>query len=206
MDPTLNAGKGIDLEIIAEYSHKDGKNFLEKYHPKELQEIKEVISLVDASLCKTKVSEEDTMRGKMLYAPTPMNERFFQLFEDRGWKSLKIKVKTDVPEIGETHKGTREMDMVKNKVGVEVQFGKYAFMVYNVSAKMTIFANQGLIDSGVEIVAMREMTKEMSTGVSYFEQMKTDLEMRGEADIDIPVLILGIDTVKRPKQKQLIEG
>ena len=93
------------------------------------------------------------------------------------------------------------MDMVKNKVGVEVQFGKYAFMVYNVSAKMTIFAKQGLIDSGVEIVAMREMTKEMSTGVSYFEQMKTDLEMRGIADIDIPVLILGIDVTKRPKQK-----
>jgi hypothetical protein len=33
----------------------------------------------------------------------------------------------------------------------------------------------------------------MSTGVSYFEQMKSDLEMRGVADIDIPVLILGVD-------------
>jgi len=192
------------LEIIAEFSHKDGKNFLEKHHPKELQEIKEVISLVDASPCKTKESAEKTMMGKMLYAPKRLNKRFKKLFGERGWEPAKIRVKTTVPELGETHKGTREMDMVKNNVGVEVQFGKYAFMVYNVSAKMTIFSKQGLIDSGVEIVAMREMTKEMSTGVSYFEQMKTDLEMRGVADIDIPVLILGISVAKKSKQKQLI--
>lgn len=32
----------------------------------------------------------------------------------------------------------RDMDFVKERLGVEVQFGKYAFMVYNVCAKMTI--------------------------------------------------------------------
>jgi len=192
------------LEIVAEYSHKGGKEFLEKYHNKELEEIREVISLVDASVCKTKRSREKTMEGKILYSPILLNKMFFRLFKERGWESVKIDVKTTIPELGIIHEGTREMDMVKNKVGVEVQFGKYAFMVYNVSAKMTIFANQGIIDSGVEIVAMREMTKEMSTGVSYFEQMKTDLELRGEADIDIPVLVLGVDVKKRPRQAQLI--
>ena len=34
---------------------------------------------------------------------------------------------------------------------------------------------------------------EMSTGVSYYEQFLWDLEALGVADIDIPVLILGID-------------
>jgi len=189
------------MEIVAEYSHKGGKNFLEKYHKNELEEIREIISLVDASVCKTKESEEKTMKGKMLYSPKALNKRFFELFKDREWKTVRINVKTKVPETGETHEGFREMDMVKNKVGIEIQFGKYAFMVYNVAAKMTIFAKQGIIDCGVEIVPMNSMAREMSTGVSYFEQMKTDLEMRGEADIDIPVLILGIDVIKRPKQK-----
>jgi len=32
----------------------------------------------------------------------------------------------------------------------------------------------------------------VSTGVSYFEQIVWDLEYRGVADIDIPVIILGI--------------
>ncbi|MGB9754274.1 hypothetical protein [Roseiflexus castenholzii] len=36
--------------------------------------------------------------------------------------------------------------------------------------------------------------EEMSTGVSYFEQFVWDLEHRGIADIDIPVLVLGVTT------------
>jgi len=85
------------------------------------------------------------------------------------------------------------MDFVKNKLGVEVQFGKYSFMVYNVAAKMTIFRNLGHIDAGVEIVPVKKLAKHMSTGVSYFEQFQWDLQTRGSADIDTPVLVLGID-------------
>ena len=85
------------------------------------------------------------------------------------------------------------MDFVKNKLGVEVQFGKYSFMVYNVCAKMTIFKNLNVIDTGVEIVPIKQFANEMSTGVSYFEQFVWDLEHRGVSNIDIPVLILGID-------------
>ena len=86
----------------------------------------------------------------------------------------------------------REIDFVKNRIGVEVQFGKYAFMVYNVCAKMTIFHKLDVIDVGVEIVPLKAFANEMSTGVSYFEQFLWDLEHRGVADIDIPVLILGV--------------
>jgi hypothetical protein len=86
----------------------------------------------------------------------------------------------------------RDMDFVKEKVGVEVQFGKYAFMVYNVCAKMTIFRNFGHIETEIETVHIKELVEHMSTGVSYFEQFVWDLEKRGVSNIDVPALILGI--------------
>jgi hypothetical protein len=58
---------------------------------------------------------------------------------------------------------------------------------------MTIFRNLGYIDAGVEIVPVKGFAEHMSSGVSYFEQFVWDLQHRGVADIDIPVLILGID-------------
>ena len=58
---------------------------------------------------------------------------------------------------------------------------------------MTIFHNHSIIDAGIEIVPMKNMADHMSTGVSYFEQIKWDLENRGVADIDIPVIVMGID-------------
>lgn len=89
--------------------------------------------------------------------------------------------------------GFREMDAVKDDVGVEVQFGKYAFMVYNVCAKMTIFKKHGFINYGIEIVPVKSLQRDMSTGVAFFEQFVWDLEERGVSNIDIPVLIIGID-------------
>ncbi len=74
-------------------------------------------------------------------------------------------------------------------------------MVYSGSAKMTIFKNLGHINTGVEIVPVKAFADEMSTGVSYFEQFIWDLESRGVADIDIPVLILGLDAAPKKTRK-----
>ena len=63
--------------------------------------------------------------------------------------------------------------------------------------------NLGFIDMGVEIVPIKQFAKNMSTGVSYFEQFVWDLEQRGVGDIDIPVLIYGIDSKQSEKQKKL---
>jgi len=188
------------MEIIAEYSFNKGKEFIEKHHKSEFQDLKEIIASVDASKFRTKVSKEKTMNGQMLYNPKEMNKDFKKHLKARGWEIKRITVKTYVPEIDREHVGFREMDAVKNKLGVEVQFGKYAFMVYNVAAKMTIFNKQGIIDAGIEVVPMHSLAYEMSSGVSHFEQIKTDLEMRGASNIDIPVIVLGVDVVKRPKQ------
>ena len=192
------------MEIIAEYSFNKGKEYIEKAHKKEFEELKAIISTVDATQCKTKKSKEKTMKGKMLYSPKAMNKLFKKMLKDNGWTiGKRIYLQTTVPEIGETHEGYREIDAVKNSLGAEIQFGKYAFMVYNVSAKMTIFKKHGVIDSGVEIVPMATLQKEMSTGVSTFQQIKTDLECRGVSNIDIPVLVLGVDCTKRTNQSSL---
>jgi hypothetical protein len=87
----------------------------------------------------------------------------------------------------------RDMDFVKEKLGIEVQFGKYSFMVYNVCAKMTIFHKRGIIEAGIEIVPVKRLVADMSSGVSFYEQFLWDLEERGVSDIDIPVLVIGID-------------
>ncbi len=188
------------MKIAGVYSFKGGKEFVTEHYPQLLTEVNAAIKAVDASACKDKVSEEKTMPGQMLYNPRCINKAFKAEFANSGWKP--IRVRCDYPttyyledyEIRSKNRGAfREMDFVKDRLGIEVQFGKYAFMVYNVCAKMTIFRNLGHIDGGVEIVPVKAFADDMSTGVSYFEQFVWDLESRGVSDIDIPVLILGID-------------
>src|SRR5437762_639074 len=186
--------------LAASFSFNNGDSAIKERYSDLLQEIMDAITSVNALDCKTKKSKEKTMPGDMLYSPVALNEQFKKQLLPKGWRTLRVKCEyaTEYYSAGyipkKLRKGAfREMDFINRKLGVEVQLGKYAFMVYNVAAKMTIFRNLGHIDCGVEIVPMHGFSKEMSTGVSYFEQFVWDLTNRGVADIDIPVLILGID-------------
>jgi len=187
------------MKVAGIYSFNGGQAAVEKHYQAELREIQRIIASIDSTQHKSKISREKTMPGKVLYKPGSLNLAFSNEFEDKSWH--KHRVLCDYPTSyyvagftsDASSKGAfREMDFIKNRLGVEVQFGKYAFMVYNVCAKMTIFHKMGLIDVGVEIVPVKSFVDDMSSGVSYFEQFVWDLEHRGVADIDIPVLILGI--------------
>lgn len=188
------------MRIAGVFSFKNGEVEVTKHYSQLMIEVNEVIKSVDASKHKTKESREKTMPGQMLYSPTALNDTIKMEFGKKDWKAIKVDCAYSTKYYAKDYtpktlnRGAfREMDFVKNKLGIEVQFGKYAFMVYNVCAKMTIFHKLGFIDHGIEIVPIKKFADEMSTGVSYFEQFVWDLENRGEADIDIPVLILGID-------------
>lgn len=190
------------LRIVAELDFNGGKKIVETQFAKELSELKQAIANVDASLLRTKESKEKTMMGEMLYSPVGINAEIKKELLPAGWINHKEVCDYSLygtylpgytpPSSG--HRGAfRDMDFVKNKLGVEVQFVKYSFMVYNVCAKMTIFRKLGVIDAGIEIVPVKNLADKMSSGVSYFEQFAWDLSMRGVSDIDTPVLILGID-------------
>lgn len=189
------------MKIAAKYSFNDGLAAVNKKYAHLLKEIETIVAEVDASKHKTKKSKEKTMKGTILYSPKKLNRSFEKQFLKQKWSSQRVKCEYSLDHYVPGYKPTelnkgafREMDFIKDKLGVEVQFGKYAFMVYNVSAKMTIFKKLGFIDVGVEIVPVKAFANEMSSGVSYFEQFVWDLEQRGISNIDIPVLILGIDT------------
>ncbi|MBE7467959.1 MAG: restriction endonuclease [Anaerolineae bacterium] len=186
--------------IAGIYSFKGGKEFIETKFAVELAETKQIIAAVDGSTYKIGINQKNAALEQVLYDPASLSRAFSIEFEARHWQKGKIRceypteyyVHGYVPATfpNDTY---REIDFVKNRVGIGLQFSKYASsMVYNVCAKMTIFHNLDLIDVGIEIVPLKGFADDMSTGVSYFEQFVWDLEHRGVADIDIPVLILGI--------------
>lgn len=187
------------MKIVGVYSFNGGEKAVQKKYAKELDEVRRILAHVNAKSHKTKTSKEKTMRDKILYSPRSLNKEISDGFLGLGWEKKRVLCDYPTQYYSEGYEGPqvskgafREMDFIKNKLGVEVQFGKYSFMVYNVCAKMTIFHNMGFIDVGIEIVPVKELVEDMSSGVSYFEQFVWDLEQRGVSDIDIPVLILGV--------------
>lgn len=131
------------MQIAAIYSFNRGKEEVTRRYRKLFPEVNEAIKEVDSSQHKTKKSTEKTMPGRMLFSPRGLNDAFkASLIQKRDWQV--VRVPCDYPEnyYVEGYKcqsycrgAFREMDFVKQKLGIEVQFGKYAFMVYNVCAR-----------------------------------------------------------------------
>ena len=61
------------MQIVQKYSHLNGLEYILVHKPKLWKEIESVIKSVDAEKCKTKVSKEERIKGKMLYSPIDMN-------------------------------------------------------------------------------------------------------------------------------------
>lgn len=180
------------MKKVYEYSHLGGSQILKVDYPKIDREINGVIKEI-VGLKKTKSSKEKTMRGTLLYSPRDINNRFRAGFRKRGYRELKDTYTIKLPKYNMEIKGAfKQIDFVKERVLVEVQFGKYAFMFYDM-AKFQYFFNENKADVGIEIVPCHAMHKHMSTGVSYGEQLVYDIERLKRHFPAVPVKVILID-------------
>lgn len=179
------------MKVVYEYSHLGGSEILQLHHPECVTDIYDVIYSIKPM--KTKISREKTMRGRPLYAPREMNASFREGFLARGYRELRDIYTITIPDSDIAIQGAyKQIDFVKDKVLVEVQFGKYAFMFYDM-AKFQYFFNENQADVGVEIVPCHALHKRMSTGVSYGEQLVYDIERLRRHFPAVPVKVILID-------------
>ncbi len=85
-----------------------------------------------------------------------------------------------------------QTDFVKERVAVEVQFGKYAFVAYDLFVKHMAFYVGDMIDVGVEILPMKELQQQMSSGVAYYEGELYNLIREGRGVPAVPLILIGV--------------
>jgi len=123
-----------------------------------------------------------------------MNQQFKVEFNKKGFNELRDTYTITIPNSEIQIKGAyKQIDFVKQSVLVEVQFGKYAFMFYDM-AKFQYFFNENKAEVGVEIVPCHNLQSEMSSGVSYGEQLVYDIERLKRHFPAVPVKIILIDS------------
>lgn len=86
-----------------------------------------------------------------------------------------------------------QTDFVKDKIAVEVQFGKYSFVAYDLFVKHMLFYSGGKINLGIEVLATKNMQSQMSSGVTYFEGEVYNVMRQGRNSPPVPLLILGVE-------------
>lgn len=202
------------MKIAETYSHLNGLEFLLVHKPALWEEIQGVIAAVDANSCRTKVSKEKTMKGELLFSPVDMNAAFRSLFHKKAWQESRVSYwvtrseklirktltmppeeqKREIEAVGEKPiYSYNQTDFVKDRVAVEVQFGKYAFVAYDLFVKHLAFYVGDHIDVGIEILPMKSLQSQMSSGVAYYEGEFYNVVRQGRGVPAVPLVLVGIE-------------
>lgn len=153
--------------------------------------------------------------GNNLLSPIALNQSFHTEFHERDWnesrynyyitlnrelmeKSISMSAKEQkafLIENGESEPiySYNQTDFVKNKIAVEIQFGKYAFVAFDLFVKHMLFYSGGVINLGIEILPTKTMQTQMSSGIAYFEGEVYNVMRQGRNSPPVPLLILGIE-------------
>lgn len=201
------------MKIVETYSHLNGLEFLLVHNRDLWDEIRRVIQGVDANVCRTKVSKEKTMTGKLLYSPVAMNKAFCSRLRAGTWKESRVSYwvtkdaklirktllksaneqKAEIISAGEKPIFSyNQTDFVKDRVALEIQFGKYAFVAYDLFVKHLAFYVQDQIDVGIELLPMKSLQQHMSSGPAYYEAELYNLIRNGRGVPAVPLVLVGI--------------
>jgi hypothetical protein len=201
------------MRLVECYSHLNGHEHILVHKPAIWSELQRVIKGINAEACKTKVSREKTMLGRMLYSPTALNRCFKAELTRRNWteaktsywvtadqqlirKTMQMRPEQQKAEIIAAGKqpifSYNQTDFVKDRIELEVQFGKYAFVAYDLFVKHMAFYIGDLIDVGIEVLPMKELQVQMSSGVAYYEGELYNVLRQGRNTPAVPLVLLGV--------------
>ena len=201
------------MKIVEFYSHLNGWEFLLVHKPHLWDEIVEVIEKVDAEQCRTKVSHEKRSKGALFYSPRDLNREFKRLLTQKNWHESRVSywvtanaqlIRKTISMPPEIQKQTllkagvqpirsyNQTDFVKERVAIEVQFGKYAFVAYDLFVKHLAFYVGDQIDVGIEILPMKSLQQQMSSGVAYYEGELYNVIRHGRGVPAVPLVLVGV--------------
>jgi len=201
------------VRIVERHSHLNGIEWMMIHRSELLTEIEIILASVKAHELRTKISKEKRMKGKMLYSPIDMNRAIGSRFAEYGWRESRTSYwvtsdanlirrtmtmspeeqKTSIVKAGlDPIYSYNQTDYVKKRVAVEVQFGKYAFVAFDIFVKHMAFFVGDQIDVGVEILPMKELQAEMSSGPGYYEGALYNLLRQGRSTPAVPLVLLGV--------------
>lgn len=185
------------------------------YHHEQLWvELKNSIEAVSAEACRTKVSKEKTMKGELKFSPGEMNKAIAAELKKRDWaeerydyyvtddekltrRIVSLAAEDQKREIQQAKKklikSYHQTDFVKNKIAVEVQFGKYAFIEFDLFVKHLGFYMRSNIDLGIEIVPSKVLQNDMSSGPGYYERTLNHILRQGRGSPSVPFILIGIE-------------
>lgn len=160
------------------------------------------------------LGRETDLGNNVLQPALTLNKAFGERLREKGWAENRVhyyvtrshqlvrktinlppdEQKREIEEAGEKPIFSyNQTDFVKDRVAIEVQLGKYAFVAYDLFVKHLAFYVGDKIDVGMKILPMKSLQQEMSSGVGYYEGELYNVLRQGRGVPAVPLILVGLE-------------
>lgn len=202
------------MQISETFSHANGLEYLLVHRPQLWTELQNVITEINAGACRIEVANHPSVSGAGRYSSKQLRKQFRKLLEKLGWKESWIdfyitrsekRARALLPMTSEDQRdrimtagespisGRNQIDFVKDRVGLEVQFGRHELVTYDLYVRHFGLYVTDQIDVGIEILPMKFLQSQMSSRVPYFEGELYNVIRQERGVPAVPLVIVGID-------------
>ena len=202
------------MRIKEIHSHLGGHECLLVRRKAVWNELEAIVVRTEATPFCPKATERDGLNGMARWEAAQIRRAMGHRFIAAGWKQARApslrcnnsgsllppshgaKSRQQEAEIEKAGlkpiASYNQTDFVKRRVAVEVQFGKYSFIAYDLFIKHLAFYIGDVIDVGVEILPMKSMQAEMSSGPGYYEFALYGIARQGRGVPAVPLVLVGV--------------
>jgi hypothetical protein len=202
------------MKIIHTYSRCNGLEYLLVHKKRLWNEVQRVIRSVDGHALKTAVSKQRMRSGKVLRSPKAMNKAFSELLIAQGWSESRVGclvtdserlIRRNLPKSAHEQKAeilpageksifkSNQTGFVKERVAVELRFGKYLFVGCDLFLTHLASYVRDRIDVGIEILAAKSLQSCVSSGSGYYQGEPFDIIRNGRGIPAVPLVLIGVE-------------
>lgn len=153
------------MRIVQFHSHLGGWEHIQVHKPEIWNEIASVVEAVESD--GSSVDPIQTAHGQIA-----------RVFASHGWSRAS--------ETGGS------VDYIKSRIAARVPFGVHFASACDLYVKHMAFYVGDVINVGVEILPMKAMSSEMSSGISYYEGELYNVIRQGRGVPAVPLVLVGI--------------
>jgi|ERR1039458_2642515 hypothetical protein len=164
------------MKIARVHSHLGGMEFIQIHQPDTWAEIESAITAVDGRDSEASDSAEGAPHRARHNSPSRVSAEIGKNLKGRGWRPRR----------------PGDSDFVKECVGIEIHFGRRPLDTYDLCARHIARYIGKVIDVGVEILPMKSLQQQMSSGIGYYEGELYNLIREGRGVPAVPLVLIGI--------------
>lgn len=161
------------MKIVEHHSHLNGREHILVHKPTIWLDVVETIRLVDAEACRSSVSTGSDLANQRSFSPEALNRRFHEAFQGRGWS-------------------TAHGECAKDRIAVKVHFVTARNGPFELLADHMALYVGDIIDVGVEILPVKAMSSQMSSGISHYEGELYNVIRQGRSVPAVPLVLIGV--------------